>query len=166
MYKLGQISKEAYKKCEVEITDKGKYIWINRRDLEVESDCKNWAQIFDKCNLEKQKYRYDLMPNTEFPPCRRFVRNDLLKRKIKNCRKACKKILEFKKMLGLDPNKNTSNEQDIMSALQVVFEGEIILNTMLKTKDLMLTFLNTNFEQKLINMIIKTEILIMNKVDN
>ena len=26
MYKLGQISKEAYKKCEVEITDKGKYI--------------------------------------------------------------------------------------------------------------------------------------------
>ena len=49
-------------------------------------------------------------------------------------------------MLGLDPNKNTSNEQDIMSALQVVFEGEIILNTMLKTKDLVLTFLNTNFE--------------------
>ena len=106
------------------------------------------------------------MPNTEFPPCRRFVRNDLLKRKIKNCRKACKKFLEFKKMLGLDPNKITSNEQDIMSALLIAFEGEIKLNTMLKTKDLMLTFLNTNLEWKLINMIIKTEILIMNKVDN
>ena len=38
MYKMSQISKEAYKKCEVEIIDKGRYFWINRRDLEVESD--------------------------------------------------------------------------------------------------------------------------------
>ena len=38
MYKMGQISQEAYKKCGVEIIDKGRYFWINRRDLEVESD--------------------------------------------------------------------------------------------------------------------------------
>ena len=49
-----QISKEGYKKCEVEIIGKGRYFWVNRRDLEVESDVANWAQIFDKCYSEKQ----------------------------------------------------------------------------------------------------------------
>ena len=49
MYRMGHISKEAYRKCEVEIIDKERYFWINRRDLEVESDYDNWAQIFDKC---------------------------------------------------------------------------------------------------------------------
>ena len=52
-----QITKEAYKQCEVEIIDKEKYFWVNRRDLEVESDVTNWEQIFDKCDPEKQKYR-------------------------------------------------------------------------------------------------------------
>ena len=51
MYKMVQISK----KCEVEIIDKGRYFWVNRKDLEVESDVANWAQIFDKCDPEKQK---------------------------------------------------------------------------------------------------------------
>ena len=55
MYKIGQISKEAYKKCEVEIIDKVRYFWINTRDLEVKSDVASWAQIFDKCDSEKQK---------------------------------------------------------------------------------------------------------------
>ena len=67
------------------------------------------------------------MPNTEFLPCRRFVRNDLVERKIKSCRKSSKRFLEFKKKLGLDPNLVTCDEQDIISALQVAFEGEIIL---------------------------------------
>ena len=38
MYKMTQISTEAYKKCETEIIGKGRYFWINIRDLEVESD--------------------------------------------------------------------------------------------------------------------------------
>ena len=46
---MSQIRKEAYKKCEVEIVDYD-----------------NWAQMFDKCNPEKQKYRCDLMPSTKF----------------------------------------------------------------------------------------------------
>ena len=44
------ISKEEYKKCEVEIIDEGVYFWVNRKDLEVESVAANWAQIFVKCN--------------------------------------------------------------------------------------------------------------------
>ena len=50
-----QISKEEHEKFEVEITDKGRYFWVNRKDLEAESDVANWAHIFDKCDPEKQK---------------------------------------------------------------------------------------------------------------
>ena len=39
---------------EVEIIDKRRYFWVNRKDLEVESDVVNWAQIFDKCDSEKK----------------------------------------------------------------------------------------------------------------
>ena len=30
--------------------DKGIYFWVNRKDLEVESDVPYWVQIFDKCD--------------------------------------------------------------------------------------------------------------------
>ena len=122
-----QISKKRYEICEVEIIDKGRYFLVNRKDLEVESDVANWAQIFDKCDPEKQKYRQELTPNAEYQPCRVFVRNDLVERNIKSCRKSSKKFLEFKKKLGLDLDVVNCDEQDIISALQVAFEGEIIL---------------------------------------
>ena len=57
MYKMLQISKEEYEKCEVEIIDKRRYFWVNRKDLEVESDVANWTETFDNCDSEKQKYR-------------------------------------------------------------------------------------------------------------
>ena len=41
IYKMGQISKQGYKKCEVEFLDKGRYFWVNRKDLEVEPDVAN-----------------------------------------------------------------------------------------------------------------------------
>ena len=40
-----QISKEEYKKCEVEIIGKGGCFWVNKKDLEVESDVTNWTRI-------------------------------------------------------------------------------------------------------------------------
>ena len=83
MYKIVQISKEGCTKCEVEIIDKGRYFWVNRKDLEVESDVANWALIFDKCDLEKQKYRQQLTPNVKYQPCRVFVGNDLVEKKLK-----------------------------------------------------------------------------------
>ena len=75
------------------------------------------------------------------------MQNDLVERKIKSCRKSSKRFLEFKKKLRLDPDIVTCDEQDIISALQVAFEGEIIhTSIVLKIRDLMLTFLNTNLE--------------------
>ena len=55
MYNIFQISKKGYEKCEVEIIDKGKYFWVNRKDLEVESDVANWTHIFNKCDPKKSK---------------------------------------------------------------------------------------------------------------
>ena len=56
-----------------------------------------------------------------------FVRNDLVERKIKSCRKSSKIFLEFKKKLGLDPDVVLCEGQDVISPLQVAFEGEITL---------------------------------------
>ena len=76
---------------------------------------------------KKPKYRQELTPNAEYQQCRVFVRNDLVEKKFKSCRKSSKRFSEFQKKLGLDPNSVTCDEQDIMNALQVAFEGEIIL---------------------------------------
>ena len=101
MYQMIQISKEGYKKCEVEMIDKGRYFWVNRKDLEVELDVANQAQSFDKCDSEKQKYRQKLTPNAEYQGIRVFVRSDLVKRKIKNYRKLSKRFLELKKKVSI-----------------------------------------------------------------
>ena len=60
-----QIIKKSYLKCEIDINDKGRYFWINRKDLEVESDA-NWGQIFDKCDPKKQKCGQELIPNAKY----------------------------------------------------------------------------------------------------
>ena len=43
------------------------------------------------------------MPNTEFQPCRRSVRNDLVERKIKNCRISSKKNFRIQKKVRIRP---------------------------------------------------------------
>ena len=57
------------------------------------------------------------------------MRNDLVRKKVKSCRKSSKIFWELKKKgLGLDPKVVTCDEQDIINTLQVVFEGEIIFS--------------------------------------
>ena len=109
---MANITMKSYLKCEIEVIDKGKYFWINRKDLEIESDVANWAMIFDKCDPKKQKYRQELTPNAEYQQCRVF---------------SLKIFLEFKRKLRLDINSVTCDEQDIISTLQTTFEGEIII---------------------------------------
>ena len=95
-----QISKKGYEKYGVEIIDKGRYFWVNIKDLELESDVANWSQIFHKCDPEKQKYKNELMSNPQFQPCRRFVRNELVGRKIKTAEKH-QKICRIKKKVRI-----------------------------------------------------------------
>ena len=56
------------------------------------------------------------------------MQNDLVEIKIKSCRKASEKFLKLKEKIGLDPYKINCDEQDIISAVQVAFEGEIVHN--------------------------------------
>ena len=51
----------------------------------------------------RHKYRQGLTPNAGYQRCRVFVRNDLVKRKIKSCRKSSKKFLEFKEKVRIRP---------------------------------------------------------------
>ena len=78
-----KLAEKNIKNVKLKFFDEGKYFWVNRKDLEVESGVANWAPIFDKCDLEKQKYRQELTPNVKYQPCRVFVRNDLVKKKLK-----------------------------------------------------------------------------------
>ena len=45
MFKMFQISKEAYTKYEIKIIDDDQYFWISRWDLETESDYKIGIRI-------------------------------------------------------------------------------------------------------------------------
>ena len=67
----------------------------------------NVWQIWPK----KQKYKSDLMHNSEYQLCRVFVPNDLVEKNIKSRRLASKRFLE------LDPYKHNFGEQDITDAL-------------------------------------------------
>ena len=88
-------AKKNMKNVGLKLLTKRRYFWVSRKDLEGESDVANWAQIFDKCDSEKQKYRQELTFNAEYQRCRVFVQNDLVERKIKSCRKSSKRFLEF-----------------------------------------------------------------------
>ena len=66
------------------------------------------------------------MPSTKFRLFERFVRNDLAERKMGSPRPASQQLFEFEEKLGLDPNEYSLNKQDIISAFQVAFEGEIM----------------------------------------
>ena len=64
IYKMLQIRKEEYEKCKIEVIDKGRYFWVNKKELAVKSDVANWAQIFDKCEIIS--YRQELTPNAKY----------------------------------------------------------------------------------------------------
>ena len=78
-----EIPIDNYHKCDLEtINDPNniQYFWINRRDLEIESE-RNWQVIFGKCNdSSSQKYKKKLTPNITFQLNKTFVRDDLLEK--------------------------------------------------------------------------------------
>ena len=91
-------------KCDLDTIndpDNSQYLWINRRDLEVETK-RNWQAIFYKYkNLSTQKCRKELTPSITFQPNKIFVRNYLLKKIIKSCKTTNLEFLKLKEKLGL-----------------------------------------------------------------
>ena len=77
------------------------YVWINRRDLEIETKRK-WQVIFDKYkDLSTQKCRRELTPNITFQPNKIFVRKNLFEKVIKSCKATNLEFLKLKEKLGL-----------------------------------------------------------------
>ena len=95
------------------------------------------------------------------------MQNDLVEKEIESCKNSSKRFLELKKKLRLNPDVVNCNEQDIISALQVAFVEKIILTQYcIENKRIDAYLSHTNLEQKLMNIIMKAEVLIMKKVDN
>ena len=101
-------------KCDLEtINDpnNNQYLWINKRDLEIETKC-NWQVIFDKYkDLSTQKYRKELTTNITFQPNKIFVRNDLFEKIIKSCKATNLEFLKLKEKLGLCLYENICDEK-------------------------------------------------------
>ena len=70
-------------KCDLETSNdpnNSQYLWINRRDLEIEPK-RNGQVVFHKYkDLSTQKYMKELTTNVTFQPNKIFVRNDLFEK--------------------------------------------------------------------------------------
>ena len=78
-----KITIDNFYKCDLETIidpNNSQYLWINRRDLEIESK-RNWQAVFDKCKeSSRQKYRKELTPNITFQPNETLARNNLFEK--------------------------------------------------------------------------------------
>ena len=116
-------------------------IWIDRRDLEIESK-RNWQAIFDKCkDSSRQKYRKELTPNIAFQPNKIFVTNDLFEKIVKSCKATNLEFLKLKEKLGLCLYEDICDEQELISTSEEFFKAENIFtqhdveNNQLKEKN-------------------------------
>ena len=83
-----EITKKNCYKCDLEtiIDYNSQYFWINFKDFEVETES-SWLNIFNKDgNKSTLKNRRELTPDIKFQVDKIFVRNDLFKQVIKNCK--------------------------------------------------------------------------------
>ena len=116
-------------KCDLEtINDpnNSQYLWINRRDLEIETEC-NWQVIFDKYkDLLTQKYRKESTPNITFQPNEIFERNDLFEKIIKSCKATNLEFLKLKEKLGLCLYEDICDEQELILTSEEIFKEKII----------------------------------------
>ena len=95
-------SKNCYK-CDLEtiIYNNSRYVWINLRDCEVETESKQ-LNIFNKHgNKSTIKYKREIAPDIKFQTDRIFVRNYLFEQVIKGCKATDKEFLLNKKKLGI-----------------------------------------------------------------
>ena len=100
------------------------YLWINRRDLEIESK-PNWQAIFDKCkDSSRQKHKKELIPSIIFQPNKTFVRNDLQEKIIKRCKATNLEFSKLKEKLGLCFYEVICDKQEFISPSEEIFKEE------------------------------------------
>ena len=122
-----EITTDNCHKCDLEtIIDpyNSQNVWIDRRDLEIESK-RNWQAIFNKCkDSSRQKYRKELTPNIVFQPNKIFVRNDLVEKIIKSCNATNLEFLKLKEKLRLCLYENICDEQELISTSEEICKEE------------------------------------------
>ena len=121
-------------KCDIETINNpnnSQYLWINRRDLEIETK-RNWEAIFDKCkDSSTQKYRKELTPNITFQPNKIFVRNDLFEKIIKSCKATNLEFIKLKEKLDLCLYEAICDEQELISCQKKFFKKKKFLHSMM-----------------------------------
>ena len=125
-------------KCDLEtfnVINNSQYFWINRKDLEIETE-RNWQVIFDKYkDLSTQKYRKELIPNITFQPNKIFVRNDLFEKIIKSCNTTNLEFLKLKEKLGLCIYKDICDEKEFILMSEKSFIRHDVVNKQLKEEN-------------------------------
>ena len=95
-----EITTDNCHKCDLETIidlNNSQNVWIDRRDVEIESK-RNWQAIFGKCkDSSRQKYKKELTPNIPFQPNKIFVRNNLFEKITKSCKATTLELLKLKK---------------------------------------------------------------------
>ena len=117
------ITKEKYEANGIEvITDEFGKLWLNERHVQEQLGLKNLPALTNKYDEEYKKCRYELNESKK-QSCRRFIRNDLALKIIKDCRtdESC----NLKRHLGfiLHDVINTK-EQTEVNSIKDAFEGE------------------------------------------
>ena len=126
MYKMVDISKETYKKNDIEVIVDGiGMLWLNEKHVEEKLGHKNLTVITNKYDPVYRKHRYELVDKPKKQPNRRLLRSDLELKNIMDCRtdESC----NLKKNLGfrLHDVINTK-EQTVINSIKDAFEGEDI----------------------------------------
>ena len=125
-------------KCDLErINDpnNSQYFWINWRDLETGTK-RNWQAIFDKYkDLSSQKYRKELTPNITFQLSKVFVKNNLFKKIIKNCKATNLEFLKLKEKLGLCLYEEICDKQEFILMSEKSFIQHGVENKQLKEEN-------------------------------
>ena len=114
--KMLEITRKSCYRCDLETVtnNDSRYIWINLKDFEAETESK-WLNIFNKQgNASTMKYRKELTPNIKFQPDRIFIRNDLFEEIIKSCKATNLEFLMLKKKLGICPYEENYYEEEII----------------------------------------------------
>ena len=81
------ITKEKYENCDKEvIRDEFGKLWLNERHVQEQLRLKNLPALESKYDEKYKKCRFELIDDPKKQSCRRFIRNDLALKIIKDCR--------------------------------------------------------------------------------
>ena len=126
MYKMVDITKEAYKNNNIEVIVDGiGTLWLNEKHVEEKLGHKNLPVLTNKYDPVYKKHRNELADKPKNQPNRRFLRSDLALKVIMDCR--TDESYKLKRNIGfILHNVINAKEQTVINLIKDAFEGENI----------------------------------------